>query len=144
MLRRLVLLALIALPPAAAAAPGPAAAPGEVTLTVPRPLQAGESLVLVVTVGVIQRGQQIRITTASGQQIGTVSPYGIPPGHKAGSYVVPVPAGAVRDGKLSLQLRLTGGGGPPRAPTAQEVTSLDLRITPAPPRRPPAPAPPGP
>ncbi|HWO22472.1 MAG TPA: hypothetical protein VNO30_27125 [Kofleriaceae bacterium] len=139
MLRRLVLLVLLALPALPVAA---AAAPGEVTLAVPRKLQAGESIVLVVTVGAIQRGQQIWITTASGQQIGTVSPYGIPPGHEAGSYVVPVPVGAVRECKLSLQLRLTGGGGPPRAPTAQEVKAIELRITPAPSRRPAAHAPP--
>lgn len=129
MLRWLVPLTLIALP-AGAAAP-----PGEWTLALPRRLQAGESAVLVVTVGVIQRGQEILATTISGQPIGTISPFGIRSGQEAGSYVLPVPAGAVRNGRLSLRLRITGGDGPPRAPTAQEVKSVELRITPAPPGR---------
>lgn len=109
------------------------AAPGEVTLKLPRPLKDGESVVLVVTVGVIQRGQQIRVTTTSDRKIGVISPYGIPPGQEGGSYVLPVPTDALRNNKLSLRLRITDGKGPPRAPTVNEVKSLRLRITPPPP-----------
>ncbi|ATB43333.1 hypothetical protein CYFUS_008813 [Cystobacter fuscus] len=123
----LALLSLLALPACASAASG------EVVLALPRPLKAGEAATVVVEVGVLQRGHEIVVTTSSGQLIGTISPFGIRPGQAAGSYALPVPAEAVKDGKLSLRLRLTGTGGPPRAPTAQEVKSLKLSITPAPP-----------
>ena len=121
------LLTLLILPACASAAGG------EEVLTLPRPLKAGETAVVTVEVGVIQRGQEIRVTTASGQLIGTISPFGIRAGKEAGTYVLPVPAEAVRNGKLSLQLRITQFDGPPRAPTEQEVKSLKLAVVPAPP-----------
>lgn len=125
-LAALALLAILALP-ACASAVG-----GEVVLTLPRPLKPGEAATLVVEVGVLKRGHEVVVTTPSGKLIGTISPYGIPPGQAAGSYALPVPAEAVKDGKLSLRLSLTGTGGPPRAPTDQEVKSLRVSITPSP------------
>jgi len=125
-LAALALLVLLALPACASAVSG------EVVLTLPRALKAGEAATVVVEVGVLKRGHEIVVTTPSGKLIGTISPFGIPPGQAAGSYSLPVPAEAVKDGKLSLRLSLTGTGGPPRAPTEQEVKSLKVSITPAP------------
>ncbi|EAU66831.1 hypothetical protein STIAU_3053 [Stigmatella aurantiaca DW4/3-1] len=118
---------LLALPACASAASG------EVVLTLPRPLKAGEAATVLVEVGILQRGHEIVVTTASGQLLGTVSPFGIRSGQAAGSYALPVPAEAVKDGKLALRLKVTGTGGPPRAPTGEEVKSLKVSITPAPP-----------
>jgi hypothetical protein len=126
-LAALALLSLLVLPACASAANG------EAVLTLPRSLKAGEAVTVVVEVGVLPRGCEISVTTPSGQLIGTVSPFGIRAGQAAGSYALPVPAEAVKDGKLSLRLTLTGTGGPPRAPTDQEVKSLKVSITPAPP-----------
>ena len=123
----LVLLALLTLPACAAAAGG------ETVLVLQHPLRAGESVWVAVEVGVIQRGQEILVSTTSGLVIGTVSPFGIRAGQEAGAYVLPVPAEAVRDGRLSLRLRITRFDGPPRAPTAQEVKSLKLSVTRTPP-----------
>jgi hypothetical protein len=120
----LTLLALIAVP-ACASSPS-----GEVLLALPRALEIGDVVTVVVEVGALQRGQEIVVTTLSGQPIGTLSPFGIPAGQAAGSYALPVPAGAVRDGKLSLRLRLIGAG-TPRAPTDREVKGLKVSITPA-------------
>ena len=126
-LAALALLTLLALPACASAASG------DVELTLPRPLKTGEAATVVVEVGVLQRGHEIVVTTSSGQLIGTISPYGIRSGQAAGSYALPVPAAVVKDDKLSLRLRVTGTGGPPRAPTDQEVKGLKVSITPAPP-----------
>jgi hypothetical protein len=119
----LALVTLLALPICAAAADG------ETVLALPHPLQSGESIWLEVEVGVIHRGQEIEVATTSGQAIGTISPFGIRAGQEAGTYVLPVPAGAVRDGRLSLRLRISQLEGPPRAPTPQEVKSLKLSVT---------------
>lgn len=124
----LALLVLLALPACAASSGS-----GEVVLALPRPLKAGEAVTVVVEVGVLQRGREIVVTTPSGELIGTISPHGIRPGQPAGSYPMPAPAEAVKDGKLALRLSVTGTGGPPRAPTDQEVKSLRVSITPAPP-----------
>ena len=128
MVRWLVLLTLIVLPVSASAQ-------GKWALALPRRLQAGESLVVVVAVGELGRGQEILVSTSTGQTIGTISPFGIRSRQEAGSYVLPVPTSAVSNDVLSLELRIIGDG-PPRAPTAQEVKSVELRITPAPPTRP--------
>jgi hypothetical protein len=116
------LLALVTLP---ACASGQS---GEVSLTLPRPVPVGEIATIVVEVGALQRGQEVVVTTLSGQPIGTISPFGIPSGQAAGSYALPIPANAVRDGKLSLRLRLIGAGAP-RAPTAGEVKGVTVAIT---------------
>ena len=121
------LLALIA-PHAAAQGPtrdAPMSAQ-ELTLAPPRPLAPGEPAWLEVQVGPISRGRVVTVTTASGQPLGTISPFGARVGESGGTYTLPVPPDAIRDGKLTVRLTITEGGGAPRAPTAQEVPSVKL------------------
>ena len=109
---------------------GPVAAgdDGAMTLVLPHPLRAGETVFVEVTMGVVQRGQEVDVTTADGRLIGTVSPFGIRTGQAAGTYTIPVPPDAIDDGKLSLRLRISRPDGPPRPPTADEVTGVTLAI----------------
>jgi hypothetical protein len=100
----------------------------DMTLALPHPLGTGETAAIEVQVGPIGRGQEIDVTTASGQNLGTISPFGVRLGQDAGTYTLPVPANAIRDGGVAVRLTITQGGGPPRAPTAQEVRSVKLTV----------------
>ena len=97
-----------------------------VTLTLPHALRSGETATLVVSVGVIPKGARIEVTTLSGRDLGTVSPYGIRPGHEAGSYTVPIPADAIEGRRVRILLSLAFAG-TRRAPTESEVR-VALRI----------------
>jgi hypothetical protein len=98
------------------------------TLELPRPLAAGETAFVEVQVGPIGRGRTIEVTTASGQPLGTVSPFGVRTGQDAGTYPLPVPQDAIRDGRLSIRLTISQPGGAPRAPTTDEVRSVKLGV----------------
>jgi hypothetical protein len=103
------------------------------TLQLPRPLAANETAFIEVQVGPIGRGRTIEVTTASGQSLGVVSPFGVRTGQDAGTYPLPVPQDAIRDDRLSIRLTISQPGGPPRAPTADEVRGVKLGV--GPPRR---------
>lgn len=109
------------------------------TLALPHPLRAGETAWLEVKVGVLERGAEIEITTAAGQSLGVISPFAIRSGRQAGAYPVPVPADAIRDGRLALVVSLNRNGHPKRAPTAKELKRIRLKIMP--PVKSPAPVP---
>jgi hypothetical protein len=98
------------------------------TLELPRPLAAGETAFIEVQVGPIGRGRTIEVTTASGQPLGVVSPFGVRTGQDAGTYPLPVPQEAIRAGRLSIQLTISQPGGAPRAPTPDEVRSVKLGV----------------
>jgi hypothetical protein len=102
------------------------------TLQLPRPLAADETAFIQVQVGPIGRGRTIEVTTAAGQPLGTVSPFGVRTGQDAGTYPVPVPKDAIRDGRLSIRLTISQPGGSARAPTVDEVRSVKLGVGPAP------------
>jgi hypothetical protein len=104
------------------------AAESERTLTLPRSLHAGEIAVIELKVGRIARGQEIHITTASGRELGVVSPFGVKSGQAAGTYPIPVPADAVAGRRLTVQVTITGNGAPPRTPTEQEVRSIEIVV----------------
>jgi hypothetical protein len=105
-----------------------AAVAQELTLALPHPLGAGETAFIAVELGTISKGQTIDVTTAAGQPLGTISPFGARPGQHAGTYTLPVPADAIHDGRLAIRLTITQPGGPPRAPTAQEVRGVKVGI----------------
>ncbi|HQT78863.1 MAG TPA: hypothetical protein PLD10_17560 [Rhodopila sp.] len=109
-----------------------AMAADEMTLTLPHPLRAGEMAWIQVQVGTIARGQEIDVTTAAGEELGVISPFGVRAGHAAGTYTLPVPAGTIRDGRVAIRLRITQFGAPPRPPTPQEVRGIRLTTTGAP------------
>ena len=103
----------------------------DMTLQLPHPLAPDETAFIIVQVGAIGRGQEIEVTTAAGQPLGVVSPFSVRAGQEAGTYPLPVPRDAVRDGYLSLRLAISQFGAPSRAPTAEEVRSVKLSVGPA-------------
>jgi hypothetical protein len=108
--------------------PAYAAAGREVTLVLPHALRAGETAWLKVRVGAIARGEEIEIETTEGRLVGVISPFGIRSGHEAGTYTIPLPAAAISDDRVSLRLSLDLYGHEPRAPTAEEVKSVSVKI----------------
>ena len=107
---------------------GSAAAAREMTLALPHSLAAGETAAIEVQVGPISRGRVVNVTTANGQPLGTISPFGVRAGQDAGTYTLPVPPEAIRDGRVAIRLTISQAGGAPRAPTAQEVRGVKLTV----------------
>jgi hypothetical protein len=106
--------------------------PGRVvTLALPHDLRIGETVWLEVKVGVLQRGDEIEIQTTAGQPLGTISPFGVHASQPAGTYTVPVPAGDISNGHLSLRLLIDPSGHTQREPSAKEVIRLRLKIKPS-------------
>ncbi|MEA2892204.1 MAG: hypothetical protein QOI05_2997 [Bradyrhizobium sp.] len=103
-----------------------------IALQLPRPLAANETAFIEVQVGPIGRGRTIEVTTAAGQPLGVVSPFGVRTGQDAGTYPLPVPKDAIREGRLSIRLTISQPGGSARAPTADEVRSVKLGVAAAP------------
>ncbi len=106
------------------------AAAQDLTLALPHMLGAGESAFIEVQLGLISKGRVVAVTTAAGEPLGTIAPFGTRPGQSAGTYTLPLPAAAIRDGRVTIRLTISQAGGPPRAPTAQEVTSVKVGIRP--------------
>ena len=103
-----------------------AAAMDDVVLTLPRPLRQGEQAVVAVSVGAIGHSR-IEVTTRQGERLGTISPFGVAAGHAGGTYLLPVPSGAVHDGRLALRFTVTSGG-KGRDATTKEVTGVKLSL----------------
>ncbi|HJQ36764.1 MAG TPA: hypothetical protein VKB93_06475 [Thermoanaerobaculia bacterium] len=99
-----------------------------VTLTLPHALREGEIAFLSVTVGVIQKGAEIEITSVTGRPLGTISPYGIRPGNEAGTYTVPLPADVIVGRRVTVLLSLRANG-KNRAPTKKEVKRVRVGVS---------------
>jgi hypothetical protein len=106
---------------------------GDMVFTLPHPPRQGEAAILALTLGPLTRGQTVEVATADGVPIGAAAPFGPQRGQGAGTVTIPVPAGALRDGRLELRLRITAQDGRFRPPTADEVKELRLSIIGAPP-----------
>jgi hypothetical protein len=100
----------------------------DLTLALPRPLAVGETVAIEVQVGPISRGRQITVTTATGEPLGTISPFGTRAGQDAGTFSLPVPAEAIRDGRVAIRITISQAGAPPRAPMAQEVRAVKVTV----------------
>jgi hypothetical protein len=98
------------------------------TLALPHPLTAGGIAWLQVQVGPIGRAEEIDVTTAAGQRLGTISPFGVRSGQAAGTYTLPVPADAIHDGRLSVRFTISQAGTAPRTPTAEELRGVKLIV----------------
>ncbi len=128
----LALAVTIGLAPAAGAQPGGAGvltSDGSVVLRLPRPPRAdaaGRAWVLEIGLGVLGAGAQVEVNAASGEPLGTISPHGPRAGRAVGSYSLPVPADAVRGGRLALRITVLDAAGRARAPAAGEVISVRL------------------
>jgi hypothetical protein len=128
--RAALALLMLAAPPALAQ--NESATAQSLTLALPRAMVPGETAWIEIELGAISKGRVVTVTTADGQPLGTISPFGARPGQDAGTYPLPVPAGVVRDGRVAIRVTISDlGGGPPRAPTAQEVRGIKLGIGPA-------------
>ena len=102
----------------------------DVTLTLPRALQPGETAFAEVQLGLLARGLEIEVTTASGRALGVISPYGVRAGQEAGTYSLPIPSDAIVKGQVAIRLSLNQSGHT-RAPTAKEVKIVRVKISPA-------------
>jgi hypothetical protein len=107
---------------------GNVASTQELTLDLPHPLRAGEAAWIEVQVGPISRGRQVTVTTAAGEPLGTISPFGTRAGQDAGTFSLPVPAEAIRDGRVAIRIAISQAGAPARAPTVQEVRGVKLTV----------------
>src|ERR1044072_6767447 len=108
-----------------------AGTPGRVVnLVLPRSLNAEEGVAVELKLGVLERGNEIKVETTSGRNLGTISPYGIRAGEAAGTYTVPVPPEVVSNKRVSLRIILDQHSRGKRAPTSQELRAVRLQITP--------------
>jgi hypothetical protein len=119
----LVLLALFSPQGSAAQTQGSAR---EMMLNLPRPLAAGETAFIEVALGALARGQSVEVT-AAGRSLGVIAPFGMRAGQDSGSYTLPVPPDAIRDGGVALRLTVRQGD-TARAPTTSEVRGVKLSI----------------
>lgn len=107
---------------------GCVASGGVRTLTLPSALNAADSVYLQVRLGAVAGGQEIELSTDDGRRLGVISPHGIRPGRDAGTYTVPVPADAIRDGRVRIRLITTPAGGAARDANADEVLEVRLVV----------------
>jgi hypothetical protein len=98
----------------------------EIVLNLPRPMAAGETAFIEVEIGALGRGQRVEITAAD-RSVGAISPFGVHAGQDTGTYTLPIPPDAVRDGRVALRVTVRQGG-TSRPPTAQEVRGIRLSI----------------
>lgn len=109
---------------------GGSTAAQDLTLPLPRPLRPGEIAWLQVEVGRIGRGQEVIVVTASGRDIGVISPFAIRTGQEAGTYTLPLPQEAIAADRVVVRLTITQVGAPPRIPTEQEVRRVTVLVNP--------------
>jgi len=100
-----------------------------VTLSLPHRPVHGETVWLKVEVGAIGHGQ-VRVTTASGRELGTISAYGLKAGRVAGTYTLPVPADEISGDRIRVVFT-TIEGNKQRPATRAEVTGVVVGIRPA-------------
>jgi hypothetical protein len=105
---------------------------GQLALTLPRQAAANEMLVIRVWVGSIGQGTKIVVRATDQKIAGTIFPFGIRPGQKAGMHTIPVPANAVADKKVTLRFEvLEKGAKAARAATRLEIEDAKLAFIPA-------------
>src|SRR3954471_12775053 len=100
-----------------------------ITLPLPHKAAAGDAVWLKITVGELERGSEVVITTASGRIVGIISPYAVRSGREAGVYTVPVPPDAIAKNRVTLRLSIDQGRHPRRAATVEEVKTVQVSIT---------------
>lgn len=119
---------LSAAPSSFAIAAEPDAATFELML--PRRAAADEAVWAQVRVGALPRGAEVTVETADGARLGSVSPFGLRSAQQGASYTIPLPAGAIVDGRVQLRLQVTQASAAARAPTPSEVEGVSLIFVP--------------
>ncbi|HEX4631199.1 MAG TPA: hypothetical protein VH188_09560 [Chthoniobacterales bacterium] len=102
----------------------------DIELLLPRELGRGDAAFLQVELGTLPRGREVHLTTASGRELGVISPYAMPAGRDAGIYNVPVPSDVFVERRLIVRLSLNTSDRRERAPTADEVKNVWVKIVP--------------
>lgn len=105
------------------------------TLPLPRPLNIGESLILLLEVSALQPGQSIIISQPSGQLIGEITPFGPQARRTGGTYLIPVTSKPGAD-HISFQIQRSPDHGQAALPVQQHnvktyIKRMELRILPA-------------
>jgi len=100
----------------------------EVELILPRALETGETVLVEVQLGTLPRGMEIEVSTASGRELGMISPYGIRTGNAAGTYTLPIPPDVFTKGRATIRLSINQPDRTRRAPTEDEVKSVRVKI----------------
>ena len=111
------------------AAGASSAAHTTMNLTLPRAANADEAVHVRLAAGVLPAGARVVVRLPTGEIVGSATPYGARPGQKAGVFTIPLPPGAIRNGKVTLQFTVEGKGGP-RPPKGGEVEQVDLIYVP--------------
>ena len=100
----------------------------EVELILPRALQTGEAVLVEVQLGTLPHGLEIEVATALGRELGVISPHGIRPGSEAGTYTLPIPPDVFINGHAVIRLSISQLDHTRRAPTADEVKNVRVKI----------------
>lgn len=109
---------------------GCAASGGARSLRLAQAPEPGQTVYLEVRLGTLAGGQEIELRGDDGRLLGVISPHGIRPGREAGTYTLPLPADALRDGRVRLRLITTPAGGAPREASADEVREVRVILGP--------------
>ena len=114
-----------------AASPVPPAPPATVILELPRPLETDETAVVRVVAGVLPRGARVVARLPDGTVVGSVTPYGVRHGEKAGAYTIALPPAVLLPGSgVTLHLTVERKGAASRPPTSREVEKVELVVVP--------------
>lgn len=132
-LGRLACICFFAITLAACTAPAVPTEPSKMIkfLTLQRPMATDEMLQARIEVGPLAPNARIIVRLEDDSIAGTVSPFGAEARRAGGVYFIPVPAKAVKSGKVALHLELeTSDTAPARAPSTDEVRSIELVVVP--------------
>jgi hypothetical protein len=117
-------LAIIGLAGLAFAAGSPPS--GTIELKLAHPPASGEETWLRVQVGTLPRGALVRVSTADGQVLESVQPFGAKAAQSGGLYTVPLPKGTVVSRRARLRVEVIDSAGAAHAPSAAEVERVEL------------------
>jgi hypothetical protein len=101
-----------------------------IVLDLPRAPAAEEAVWLNVRVGALARGARILVMSDDGTLLGAISPFAVVPGQEAGTYTIPLPESAVREGRVAVRLVVEGPRKATRPPMESEVENVGLVYVP--------------
>lgn len=90
---------------------------------------ADEMIEVQIATGPLPSGTKIVVMTEQGEVLGAIVPFALPGNKKGSTAAIAVPATALVDRRLRLQLQVVEQGRAPRAPTTDEVRRLNLVIS---------------
>ena len=97
-------------------------------LSAPRPPARDETIEVQITTGPLPPGAKVVAMTEQGEVLGAIVPFALH-ADKGSTATIAVPAAALVDRRLRLQLQVVQQGRPPRAPTEDEVRRVNLVIS---------------